>query len=177
MLVKGGPGSHWEFPVWTFSKNSSHSNRSHNYLSSFFRLATSSVSGSRGRECICVFRKTPRLSTSSTVILLSGGRVYARIAINPFKSSSRMAYIWGPHFFIVPADALAPDGAMSSFLANHRQLDYLSISLFMLISEEHKKSAPLAFCEGNPSVIGGLPSQSAINAEFASIFTRRQAII
>ena len=95
----------------------------------------------------------------------------------PSSAGPRMAYIWDPFFLTVPADGLAPDGAMSSFLANHRQLDYLSISLFMLISEEHKKSAPLALCVGNPSVIGGLPSQSAINAEFASIFTHRHAII
>ena len=46
-------------------------------------------------------------------------------------------------------------------ISDHRSLERLLNSLFGLTSKKHQRSALLPFCEGNPQVTGGFPSQRA----------------
>ena len=55
-------------------------------------------------------------------------------------------------------------------VSNHRRLDCLFNCLFRLTSKKTSKPVLLAFCEGNPPVTGGFPSQRASNAETVSIW-------
>ena len=57
-------------------------------------------------------------------------------------------------------------------VSNHQRLDCLLNSFLRRRSKKTSKLRATGLCEGNPPVTGGFPSQSASNAEKASIWWR-----
>ena len=58
-------------------------------------------------------------------------------------------------------------------VSNHRRLDCLFNRLLRCRSNKTSKLCVTGFCQGNPPVTGGLPSQRASDAENVSIWWRR----
>ena len=44
-------------------------------------------------------------------------------------------------------------------VSNYQSIDYLFHALFGLTTNKHQMSVLLSFCEGNPPLTGGFPSQ------------------
>ena len=61
-------------------------------------------------------------------------------------------------------------------VSTHRRVDCLLNRLYRRRSKKTSKPQVTGICEGNPSVIGGFPSQRASNAEIVSISWRHHAI-
>ena len=61
---------------------------------------------------------------------------------------------------------------MDDDVSNHRRLDCLLTRLFRRRSKNTSNLRVTGLCEGNPSVIGGFPSQGASNVENVAIWWR-----
>ena len=57
---------------------------------------------------------------------------------------------------------------------NHRRFDCLFNRLFMCSSKKTSTLCVTGFCEGNPPMIGGFPSQTASNVENVSMWWRHR---
>ena len=75
-------------------------------------------------------------------------------------------------FYHLMADILEPITVMlweHHGISNYWKLDCLFHSLFGLIQSHHHSFALRALCEGNPPIIGGIPSQRASKEESMSM--------
>ena len=79
---------------------------------------------------------------------------------------------WGLHVLIRPLQSLEWRGHEHHGVSNYRRLDCLFKHLFRLTSQKASKPALLALYEGNPLATSGFHSQTASNAETASIWCR-----